>query len=233
MTKLASTGLLKGSFAFLAPPIAIILALSLANPGCGAPLDPLQLFVLSLIYAPFVPEFYLFALPAWIASTVVLSTKRVSLRIGTTPGRIVTWYFFMLLVIAIVSVAIGIWSCGSKANTVGQATHSNQAQPDLAIVNENDLILGSTVDSSPQASAPDAVLDDEPEEGCVPSPDGFHVFPVLTWNGSDSPIVNRRFRMTLEDGRVITGRTDAQGRTVLVSMPTCQQVAIELLKDDE
>lgn len=230
MTKPASTALLKSSFAFFAPPIfAIASVVAAGNSGCQAHFGLLYLFV----YAPFIPEFYLIALPAWIVASVVLSMERDPLRVGTTSGRIVTWYFFVFLAVVIGSITISIWSCESKASTAGQATHSPQAQPGLATVDGQDLPRSSTVDSSPQVSTPDAVQDDEPEEGCVPSPDGYHVFPVLTWNGSGSPIVNRRFRMTLEDGRVITGRTDAQGRTVLVSMPTCQQVAIELLKDDE
>ncbi|QTQ35918.1 type VI secretion system Vgr family protein [Aromatoleum petrolei] len=63
-------------------------------------------------------------------------------------------------------------------------------------------------------------------------PDAFHRRPVLTWDGSDDPIVNRRFRMTLEDGRVIEGRTDAQGHADIADAAHFQHIAIEIVPED-
>jgi len=78
-------------------------------------------------------------------------------------------------------------------------------------------------------SGPTSLSYDAP--GFMP-PDGFHTKPVLTWDGTDEPIVNRRYRITLEDGRVVEGRTDAAGHTQLVDMPNFQHVAVELLDDE-
>jgi uncharacterized protein (DUF2345 family) len=36
---------------------------------------------------------------------------------------------------------------------------------------------------------------------------------VLTWTNTGEPIQNRRYRLKLEDGRVLEGTTDDQGRT--------------------
>ncbi|HJV25932.1 MAG TPA: type VI secretion system Vgr family protein [Aromatoleum sp.] len=62
--------------------------------------------------------------------------------------------------------------------------------------------------------------------------DAFHRRPTLTWEGSEDPIVSRRFRMTLEDGRVIEGRTDAHGHADIVDAAHFQHVAIEVLPDE-
>ncbi|WP_227816237.1 hypothetical protein [Nitrogeniibacter aestuarii] len=63
-------------------------------------------------------------------------------------------------------------------------------------------------------------------------PDGFHSKPVPKWDGSDEPIMNRRYRIALEDGRIVEGRTNLAGFTQLVDMPNFQHVSVELLDDD-
>ncbi|QID16260.1 type VI secretion system tip protein VgrG [Nitrogeniibacter mangrovi] len=64
-------------------------------------------------------------------------------------------------------------------------------------------------------------------------PDGFHAQPVLSWEGMDAPVVNRRFRATLEDGRVVEGRTDAHGRAAIAETAGFQHASVEILPDDD
>ena len=63
-------------------------------------------------------------------------------------------------------------------------------------------------------------------------PDGFHVKPVLSWQHTGDPIINRGFRATLEDGRVVEGRTDGAGQTNLLDMAHFQKASIEVLPEE-
>lgn len=62
-------------------------------------------------------------------------------------------------------------------------------------------------------------------------PDGYHVQPVLHWEGRNDPVVNRRFRATLEDGRVVEGVTDAQGHAQIIETTHFQITRFEVLPD--
>ena len=57
---------------------------------------------------------------------------------------------------------------------------------------------------------------------------------VLHWMGTGEPIQNRRYRIKLEDGRVLEGMTDADGRTEqLQSAIGFANYRLELLPDQD
>ncbi|WP_296945699.1 type VI secretion system Vgr family protein [uncultured Massilia sp.] len=58
-------------------------------------------------------------------------------------------------------------------------------------------------------------------------------YVVLAHQQTGLPVPNQRYRATLEDGRVVTGRTDAQGRTSLLTGDMIGQVGMEFLPDDD
>jgi type VI secretion system secreted protein VgrG len=60
-------------------------------------------------------------------------------------------------------------------------------------------------------------------------PDGYHLQPVLHWDGTDDPVVNRKFRATLEDGRVVEGVTDAQGHAQIAETTHFQIAHFDVL----
>ncbi len=57
-------------------------------------------------------------------------------------------------------------------------------------------------------------------------------YVVLAHQQTGLPVPNQRYRATLEDGRVVTGRTDGQGRTSLLTGEMIGQVGMEFLPDD-
>ncbi len=58
-------------------------------------------------------------------------------------------------------------------------------------------------------------------------------YVVLTHQQTGLPVPNQRYRATFEDGRVVTGRTDAQGRTSLLTGEVIGEVDMAFLPDDD
>lgn len=58
-------------------------------------------------------------------------------------------------------------------------------------------------------------------------------YVVLTHQQTGQPVPNQRYRATFEDGRVVAGRTDAQGRTSLLTGEVIGEVDIAFLPDDD
>ncbi|MEW5788882.1 MAG: type VI secretion system Vgr family protein [Pseudomonadota bacterium] len=63
-------------------------------------------------------------------------------------------------------------------------------------------------------------------------PDNHHVQPILYWDGTDDPVISRRFRAILEDGRVVEGSTDAQGHAQFADAAHFQHATIEVLPEE-
>ncbi|MBS0427438.1 MAG: type VI secretion system tip protein VgrG [Proteobacteria bacterium] len=63
-----------------------------------------------------------------------------------------------------------------------------------------DFSIGGAGGGSPSLNVPSTRVD-------------FNQQVVMRWHGSDEPMKNHRYRITTEEGRVIEGRTDAQGKT--------------------
>jgi type VI secretion system secreted protein VgrG len=57
-------------------------------------------------------------------------------------------------------------------------------------------------------------------------------YVVLRHQQTGAPVPNQRYKATLADGRTVTGRTDAQGRTSLLVGETIGHVAFTFLFDD-
>ncbi|NUN16337.1 MAG: hypothetical protein HUU55_22140 [Myxococcales bacterium] len=53
---------------------------------------------------------------------------------------------------------------------------------------------------------------------------------LVVFEGTSEPAPNRRYRITREDGRVVAGRTDEQGRTVLVPSDHAEELKLEVLE---
>ncbi|MBZ8143008.1 hypothetical protein CLD22_24360 [Rubrivivax gelatinosus] len=60
---------------------------------------------------------------------------------------------------------------------------------------------------------------------------GFMRRYVIRRRSDAQPIAHQKYRMTLDDGRVFEGVTDAQGQTSLAQSDGMQHVRIELLFD--
>jgi type VI secretion system secreted protein VgrG len=58
-------------------------------------------------------------------------------------------------------------------------------------------------------------------------------YVVLAHQQTGRPVSNQRYRATFEDGRVVTGRTDAEGRTSLLTGEVIGEVDIAFLADDD
>jgi type VI secretion system secreted protein VgrG len=74
------------------------------------------------------------------------------------------------------------------------------------------------------------------------TPEGVHMptshlrtdeYVVLRHEQTGKPVPNQRYKATFEDGRTVTGRTDAEGRTSLLIGETIGDVAMTFLPDDD
>jgi type VI secretion system secreted protein VgrG len=74
------------------------------------------------------------------------------------------------------------------------------------------------------------------------TPQGLHLptshlhtdeYAVLRHKQTFAPVRNQRYRVTLANGKIVTGRTDEQGRTSLLIGEMIGDVKVDYLPDDQ
>jgi type VI secretion system secreted protein VgrG len=55
----------------------------------------------------------------------------------------------------------------------------------------------------------------------------------LTYGASDAPVPNQKYKITMDDGQVIEGKTDSDGHTQLAKKDQMRMAAVEFLKEDK
>jgi len=54
---------------------------------------------------------------------------------------------------------------------------------------------------------------------------------VLLIHGTRQPIPNQKYRLTTSSGQILTGTTDASGRTVRISAKQAESITVDFIED--